>query len=159
MDLNPPGFDIFDVAWRLGAAVLVGMIIGLNRDLSNKPIGMRTLGLVSLGAAIVAVSTVHYGNLAEHPDALSRVVQGIIQGVMAGIGFIGAGVILRDTKEKTVKGLTTAATVWVTAALGIACGLAAWQIVVLAVLFAVFLLVGVARIEQAFEKTDEGGYK
>ena len=53
-------------------------------------------------------------------------VQGIIQGVMAGIGFIGAGVILRDTKEKTVKGLTTAATVWVTAALGIACGLAAW---------------------------------
>ena len=157
--MNPPGFDIFDVAWRLGAAVLVGMIIGLNRDLSNKPIGMRTLGLVSLGAAIVAVSTVHYGNLAEHPDALSRVVQGIIQGVMAGIGFIGAGVILRDTKEKTVKGLTTAATVWVTAALGIACGLAAWQIVVLAVLFAVFLLVGVARIEQAFEKTDEGGYK
>jgi putative Mg2+ transporter-C (MgtC) family protein len=159
LDLNPPGFDIFDVAWRLGAAVLVGMIIGLNRDLSNKPIGMRTLGLVSLGAAIVAVSTVHYGNLAEHPDALSRVVQGVIQGVMAGIGFIGAGVILRDTKEKTVKGLTTAATVWVTAALGIACGLASWQIVALSMVLAVFLLVGVAWIEAAFEKTDEGGYK
>ena len=133
------------------------MLIGLNRDLSNKPIGMRTLGLVSLGAAIVAVSTVHFADLADHPDALSRVIQGVIQGVMAGIGFIGAGVILRDTKEKTVKGLTTAATVWVTAALGIACGLAAWQIVVLSVVLSVFLLVGVAWIEAAFDK-DEGGY-
>jgi putative Mg2+ transporter-C (MgtC) family protein len=158
VDLNPPGFDIVDVAWRLGAAVLVGMVIGLNRDLSGKPIGIRTLGLVSLGAAIVAVSTVHFADLANHPDALSRVVQGVIQGIMAGIGFIGAGVILRDPKEKTVKGLTTAATVWVTAALGIACGLAAWQIVVLSVLLAVFLLVGVAWIEDAFNKTDEGGY-
>lgn len=157
MDINPPGFDIIDVVWRLGAAVLVGMLIGLNRDLTGKPIGMRTLGLVSLGAAILAVSTVHFRDLAGHPDSLARVVQGVTQGVMAGIGFIGAGVILRDTKEKTVKGLTTAATVWVTAALGLACGLAAWQIVALAVGFAVFLLVGVAWIESAF-KTDEGGY-
>lgn len=157
MDVNPPGFDIIDVAWRLCAAVAVGMLLGLNRDLSNKPIGMRTLGLVSLGAAIVSVSTVHFESLIDHPDALSRVVQGVIQGVMAGIGFIGAGVILRDTKEKTVKGLTTAATVWVTAALGIACGLASWQIVVLSVILSVFLLVGVAWIEAALGK-DEGGY-
>lgn len=155
--MNPPGFDLFDITWRLGAAVLVGMLIGLNRDLTGKPIGMRTLGLVSLGAAIVAVSTVHFRGLADHPDALSRVVQGVIQGIMAGIGFIGAGVILRDTKEKTVKGLTTAATVWVTAALGIACGLAAWQIVVLSTGLAVFLLVGVAWIEDALNK-GEGGY-
>jgi putative Mg2+ transporter-C (MgtC) family protein len=158
LDLNPPGFDIFDIAWRLCAAVAVGMLIGLNRDLTGKPIGVRTLGLVSLGAAIVAVSTVHFKDLADHPDALSRVVQGVIQGVMAGIGFIGAGVILRDTKEKTVKGLTTAATVWVTAALGIACGLAAWQIVVLSMALAVFLLVGVAWIEAAFDKRDDGSY-
>ncbi len=128
------------------------MLIGLNRDLADKPIGMRTLGLVSLGAAVVAITTVHFRGLAEHPDALSRVVQGVTQGVMAGIGFIGAGVILRDTKEETVKGLTTAATVWVTAALGLACGLAAWQIVALSLGLAIFLLVGVARIEDAFEK-------
>ncbi len=152
MDANPPGLDLIDIAWRLGAAVVVGMLIGLNRDLADKPIGMRTLGLVSLGAAVVAISTVHFRGLAEHPDALSRVVQGVTQGVMAGIGFIGAGVILRDTKEKTVKGLTTAATVWVTAALGLACGFAAWQIVALSLGLALFLLVGVARIEDAFEK-------
>jgi putative Mg2+ transporter-C (MgtC) family protein len=78
---------------------------------------------------------------------LSRVVQGIIQGIMAGIGFIGAGVILRDVKSQTVTGLTTAATVWVTAALGIACGLAAWTIVGLSVALALFLLVGLGWLE------------
>ena len=64
--------------------------------------------------------------MAENPDAASRVIQGLIQGVMAGISFIGAGVVLRDAKAQMVQGLTTAATVWVTAALGIACGLGAW---------------------------------
>ncbi len=156
MTENPASFDIVDIALRLGAAVLVGMLIGLNRDLADKPIGMRTLGLVSLGAAIVSISTVNFQGLADHPDALSRVVQGVIQGVMAGIGFIGAGVILRDTQSQTVRGLTTAATVWVTAALGIACGLAAWQIVGLSLTLAVFLLVGVSRIEDAFEKARKG---
>lgn len=120
MDANPASFDIIDIALRLGAAVAVGMLIGVNRDLADKPIGMRTLGLVSLGAAIVSISTVHFQGLADHPDALSRVVQGVVQGIMAGIGFIGAGVILRDTKAQTVRGLITASTVWVTAALGIA---------------------------------------
>jgi putative Mg2+ transporter-C (MgtC) family protein len=156
LNIDPQGFDILDVALRLCAAVAVGMVIGLNRDLADKPMGMRTLGLVSLGAAVVAVSTVHFRDLANHPDALSRVVQGVIQGIMAGIGFIGAGVILRDAKAETVKGLTTAATVWITAALGIACGLAAWQIVALSLLLAVFLLVVVARVENAFEKARTG---
>jgi putative Mg2+ transporter-C (MgtC) family protein len=149
---DPTSFDIIDVALRLGAAVAVGMLIGLNRDLADKPIGMRTLGLVSLGTAVVAVSTIHFQGLADSPESLARVVQGVIQGIMAGIGFIGAGVILRDSESQTVKGLTTAATVWVTAALGIACALAAWQIVAMSLTLAVFLLVGVAWIETALEK-------
>ena len=67
-------------------------------------------------------------------------MQGIIQGVMAGFSFIGAGVILRDAKARMVEGLTTAATVWVTAALGVACGLAAWRVVGVAVVLALLLL-------------------
>ena len=67
MDANPPGIDLIDIAWRLGAAVVVGMLIGLNRDLADKPIGMRTLGLVSLGAAVLAVSTVHFRDLSDLP--------------------------------------------------------------------------------------------
>jgi putative Mg2+ transporter-C (MgtC) family protein len=76
------------------------------------------------------------------------VVQGIIQGVMAGISFIGAGVILRNPEAQTVEGLTTAATVWVAAALGIACGLAAWNVVVIGVVLALLLLVVMYWIEK-----------
>jgi putative Mg2+ transporter-C (MgtC) family protein len=144
--------DTTDVLLRLGAAAAVGMLIGINRDLQNKPIGMRTLGLVSLGAAVVAVSTIQVASMAENPDALSRVIQGIIQGVMAGISFIGAGVILRDPGARTVEGLTTAATVWVTAALGIACGLAAWTTIAAGTALALLLLAGVGWLEARFGK-------
>ena len=139
--------EVTDVAMRLGAAALAGALIGINRDLAQKPIGLRTLGLVALGAATVTVATLQVQGLAENTDALSRVVQGIIQGVMAGISFIGAGVILRDAQTRTVEGLTTAASVWVTAALGIACGLGAWTTVALALVVALILLVAVARFE------------
>jgi putative Mg2+ transporter-C (MgtC) family protein len=141
--------DVTDIALRLGVAAAAGIVVGLNRDLQNKPIGMRTLALVSLGAAIVTVASVDFHDLAAHADPLSRVVQGVIQGVMAGISFIGAGVILRDPRQGTVEGLTTAATVWVTAALGIACGLAAWTTVAVAIALSLLLLVGLRWIETA----------
>ena len=141
--------DWTDIVLRLGAATLAGIAIGLNRDLQNKPIGMRTLSLVSLGAATVTVASVQYSTMAEHPDALSRVVQGVIQGIMAGISFIGAGVILRDRNKGTVEGLTTAATVWMSAALGIACGLAAWIVMGVAIVLALAALVGLHWLDRA----------
>ena len=144
--------DLDDIAIRLGGAALAGVLIGINRDMQNKPIGARTLGLVALGTALIAVAGVQYPGMAENPDAASRVVQGIIQGVMTGISFIGAGVILRDAQTKTVEGLTTAATVWVTAALGIACGLGAWRSVAVSVPVALVLLVAVPWLENAFNK-------
>ena len=137
-----------DILLRLGAAVAAGMLIGLNRDMADKPIGMRTLGLVALGAALASLAVIEVEGLADHPDALSRVVQGAIQGIMAGISFIGAGVILRDREAQTVEGLTTAATVWVTAALGIACGLGAWIIAGIALALSLGLLLGVGWFER-----------
>jgi putative Mg2+ transporter-C (MgtC) family protein len=142
--------EFADVMLRLGAAIAAGMVIGLNRDVHEKPIGMRTLGMVALGAALVTVAAVNFQSMLEHPDALSRVVQGVIQGVMAGISFIGAGVILRNPHARSVEGLTTAASVWVTAALGIACGLGAWKVVVLGVGLSLFLLVFVGWAERLF---------
>jgi putative Mg2+ transporter-C (MgtC) family protein len=88
--------------------------------------------------------------IAANPDALSRVVQGVIQGVMGGISFIGAGVILRDTEARRVEGLTTAATVSITAALGIACGLAAWTTVGLTVVLAILILFAGSWVEKVF---------
>ena len=144
--------DLTDVMLRLGAAAAAGVALGINRDLQDKPIGARTLGLVSLGAAVVAVAAIQFPGMAENPDAASRVIQGVIQGVMAGISFIGAGVILHDRDARTVHGLTTAATVWVTAAVGIACGLGAWPTVLMAMGLALLLLVAAAWVERAVTK-------
>jgi putative Mg2+ transporter-C (MgtC) family protein len=142
--------QLVETILRLGSAAAVGMIVGINRDLMNKPMGMRTLGLVALGAAIVSLAGIEFRDMSAHADALSRVVQGIIQGIMAGISFIGAGVILRDPHAHHVEGLTTAATVWVTAALGIACAFAAWHIVAVGLALILILLVGVAWLENLF---------
>jgi putative Mg2+ transporter-C (MgtC) family protein len=147
--------DLTDILMRLTAAAGAGMLLGINRDLQNKPIGTRTLGLVALGTAVVAVAGIQFPGMAENPDAASRVVQGIIQGVMAGISFIGAGVVLRDPEAQTVQGLTTAATVWMTAALGIACGLGGWRSVAIALPIALALLVVVPWIELALTKSNK----
>lgn len=143
--------DVGDVTLRLGAAALAGAVIGVNRDLAQKPIGTRTLGLVALGAAAVTVAATTVPGMMENADAMSRVVQGVIQGIMAGISFIGAGVILRDAKSHTVEGLTTAASVWVTAAVGIACGLGAWSVVLIGVAIALALLFLGRRLEALYE--------
>ena len=139
-----------DAALRLVIAALTGALIGINRDIVQKPIGMRTLGLVALGSAMVTVASLSIPELSDQPDALSRLLQGVIQGVMAGISFIGAGVILRDARSGNVEGLTTAATVWVTAALGVACGLAAWLPVAIGTLIALLLLVLIGWVEALF---------
>jgi putative Mg2+ transporter-C (MgtC) family protein len=110
---------------RLGAALLVGGALGLNRELHGKPAGFRTHALVSLGAAVatIAVLRLPNGSLTTDPNAIGRVAQGILTGV----GFLGAGVILHNPVGH-VTGLTTAATVWICAALGRVCGLGYWSI-------------------------------
>jgi putative Mg2+ transporter-C (MgtC) family protein len=112
--------DILDVVLRLGAAASFGAAIGLNRDLHGKPTGARTLGLVALGAAVVTLSAVDaVGQAGADKGDLSR----IMQGILTGIGFLGAGVIIHEDTGRLVRGLTTAACVWVTACIGICAGL------------------------------------
>ena len=133
---------------RLLAAVGAGVALGYPRELTEKPIGMRTLALVSLGAAMVTLAATGQFDFVKAPDAASRVLQGIVQGLMVGVGFIGAGVILRDTSTSRVHGLTTATTVWIAAALGIACGLGAWLIALTGLLLALMVLVVLKRFER-----------
>ena len=112
-----------DLFLRLGAATLAGSILGINRDLRGKPAGLRTHALVTLGAAlIVIVSSELARDVGQSDvDAVSRVIQGLI----TGIGFLGAGVIIHAQGE--VRGLTSAATVWVAAMLGVAYGGGHWM--------------------------------
>lgn len=145
----------FDELLRLIAAAAIGIVIGFDRELRGKPLGVRTLALVALGSAIAGTTSIHYADLAGHPDALSRVVQGVLQGVLTGIGFIGAGVVFRDRESETVRGLTTAATVWVTAALGIACALAAWTVIAAGVILTLLILFGLGWLERLLLAKDE----
>jgi putative Mg2+ transporter-C (MgtC) family protein len=95
---------------------------------------------------------VHLRILDDEPQAISRVVQGVIEGVMTGIGFLGAGAVLRDREGDVIEGLTTAATVWVTAALGIACALASWRVVALGVGLTLVVLVVLHPLDLLIEK-------
>jgi putative Mg2+ transporter-C (MgtC) family protein len=133
---------------RLLAAALAGLALGYQREMSDKPIGMRTLGLISLGAAMVSIAALRYPALAGDANAASRVLQGIVQGLMVGVGFIGAGVIMRDESTKKVHGLTTAATVWIAAGLGIACSLADWIVVATGLALALIILIVLKRFER-----------
>jgi putative Mg2+ transporter-C (MgtC) family protein len=128
--------DLVDIVLRLGGATLIGAAIGLNRDLHGKPIGVRTLGLVGLASAMATLVVMFHGSGDPRlTDSASRV----IQGVLTGIGFLGAGVIIRGGGQ--VHGLTSAACAWVTACLGLICGMAAWPIVATGVVLVFMLLV------------------
>ncbi|ABB74811.1 MgtC/SapB family protein [Nitrosospira multiformis] len=112
----PTAVEFTRVILRLAIAAILGALLGLEREHSGKAAGVRTHMLVAVGAAIFVLVPQQM----QMPDAeVSRVIQGVITGV----GFLGAGTILKSANEETIKGLTTAAGVWLTAAVGIAAGL------------------------------------
>lgn len=126
---------------RVGCAVFFGGIIGYERETTGKPAGIRTHILVCVGTAFFMVPS---AITAMSADGLSR----IIQGIGAGIGFLGAGTIIRDPQGATVQGLTSAATIWATAAIGISVGLGQIWIALLGVIVVWFVLRILGAIEQ-----------
>ncbi len=137
--------DIETIA-RLLLALACGVCLGLNRDLHHKPAGVRTFSLVSVGAALVTLVAVQL--LPGDASSVSRVIQGIL----TGIGFVGAGVIFHSEQRKNVAGLTTAAAIWFTAALGIACGLGRFTLVLMGLIVALAVLVIGGPIERFAER-------
>ena len=141
-----------DIVARLALSVVVGAVIGLNRDLHHKQAGVRTNALVSLGAALAVLVVMPPGADDTHRiDAISRV----IQGVLTGIGFLGAGLILRDPSSRRVSGLTTAAAVWFAALLGVACGIGAYFAVGIALLLGLGVIAFGGPFERRFRKKDD----
>ena len=105
-----------ELVTRLGLAIIAGTVLGLNRWLHHKSAGIRTHSLVALGAAVaMLLIDTHSGSDAQ---SHSRVLQGLV----TGIGFLGAGVIIRDNSSRRIHGLTTAASIWACALLGAAFG-------------------------------------
>jgi putative Mg2+ transporter-C (MgtC) family protein len=140
--------DWSEIVLRLGAATLAGGAIGLNRDLHGKPIGLRTLGLVSLAAAVIVLLSNQSADALRISDATSRVIQGIL----TGIGFLGAGVIFRSDHFR-IHGLTSAACTWLTACVGIICGAGQWRIIAVALVITFTVLIAGGRIERWLHRT------
>jgi putative Mg2+ transporter-C (MgtC) family protein len=124
---------------RLLLAALLGGLLGYEREQQGKAAGIRTHMLVAMGAALF-VMVPQQGGMGI--GDMSRVIQGVI----AGIGFLGAGAIIKNGSEEGVQGLTTAAGVWMTAAIGVACGLGRESTAVIATLLALGVLALVPKI-------------
>ncbi|MCI0661884.1 MAG: MgtC/SapB family protein [Acidobacteria bacterium] len=130
---------------RLVIAMLLGAIIGIQRERTGKPAGLRTHMLVSMGAALFVLAPIELG---MNNDDLSRIIQGIV----TGIGFIGGGAILKLVEEREIEGLTTAAGIFVTAASGVAVGLGRIGLAVISAILGLITLSWINRFESRIEE-------
>jgi putative Mg2+ transporter-C (MgtC) family protein len=130
---------LWELVGRLALAVVLGAAVGFDREVHNKPAGFRTHAMVGLGSALMcAISLGFPGPVTHDSEMVSRVLQGLI----AGIGFVGGGAILRRENQQDVTGLTTATSIWVVAAIGASTGLGLWQPALLTAVFALAILSG-----------------
>jgi len=143
----PDAAQVTRVTLRLLIAAVLGGVLGYEREKKGKAAGMRTHMLVALGAALFVLIP----QQAKVTDAdLTRVLQGLV----AGVGFLGAGAIIRVGDQGEVKGLTTAAGIWLTAAIGMAAGLGREATAVLATLLALFVLYAIPNFASSFDPRD-----
>jgi putative Mg2+ transporter-C (MgtC) family protein len=125
---------------RMVIAMILGAVIGAQREATGKPAGLRTHMLVAMGGALFVLAPLQSG---MDLDGISRVIQGIV----TGIGFIGGGAILKLQEQRAIEGLTTAAGIWITAAVGIAAGLGRWGLAVVSTILAWITLSLIGKIE------------
>ena len=140
MSFSPSDWQ--SITFRLTLALMLGAAIGFNRQQSGRPAGLRTFMIVSLGAALFVMIPLQAdidGNFSSS-NALSRT----LQGVATGVGFLGAGMILQQSSQKShrteVKGLTSAATIWLAAGLGAAAGCGLWRMSLVGTLMTLVIL-------------------
>lgn len=140
--------ELIRVALRLIAAMIAGAVIGYQRERSGKAAGLRTHMLVCMGTTLFVVAGMQIG---MEQDALSRVIQGLA----TGIGFIGAGAILKMETTTRIHGLTTASGIWITAAIGVLVGLGRLGTAALAVLLTLVVLALIVKVEDNIGEHDD----
>lgn len=141
----PNAAEFTRVTLRLLIAAILGGLLGYERELKGKPAGLRTHMLVAVGAALFVLIPQQAG--ASVAD-LTRVLQGLI----AGVGFLGAGAIIMGNQRAETKGLTTAASIWLTAAIGVAAGMGRESTAVLSTLLALLILSVIPMVERLLGK-------
>ena len=154
MELNPPvlvHWIDYDLITRLGIAALVGLLLGLDREMRGRAAGLRTHGLICFSAAAMTVSMISlYRQMGGGQADFLR----IFEATGAFIGIIGAGLIVFSKGE--VKNLTTAAHLWLAAVIGIACGAGQWPLVAICAAISLVMLTLLWFVEKRFFPDDEG---
>jgi putative Mg2+ transporter-C (MgtC) family protein len=141
----PDAASMVRITVRLIVAMIFGAVIGIQRERAGKPAGLRTHMMVALGAAVFIMASGEFG---MNADSISRVIQGLV----TGIGFLGAGAILKLYDKRAVEGLTTAAGIWITATSGVAVGLGRFGLALLATLLAWMTLSLVRQMEHMLNR-------
>jgi len=129
-------------------AVVLGSLIGIEREVHSKPAGLRTNALICMGAAAFMVIA---QRMSLGPDAVSRMTAGIVTGV----GFIGGGAVLRD--RANISGVTTAATIWVVTSIGIACGMRLYDMAVSITVLSLIVLVILGPLDRKIRRPKDTG--
>lgn len=131
--------EYLDVALKIVLSFLFGALIGFEREKRNRPAGLRTHILVSVGAALITLVSIEF--FRKYGESPSRIAANIV----VGIGFLGAGTIMKE--GVSVRGLTTAASIWVASAIGLACGLGYYYPAILGTAITVVTLVFMRNVE------------
>lgn len=141
----PDAAEALRMSVRLMLAAVLGGLLGFDRERAGKSAGLRTHMLVSLGAALFVL-------IPQQAGMLDADISRVIQGTVAGVGFLGAGSIVKKSREEDVEGLTTAAGIWLTAAVGIAAGLGREVSAILGAVLAFLILSTLARLSRWMKK-------
>jgi putative Mg2+ transporter-C (MgtC) family protein len=139
-----------ETLFQLILAAFLGGVVGLEREYKRKEAGLRTYALVSLGAALFTIITLEFSHAFLGKPGINLDPLRVVQAVAIGIGFIGAGLIIY--RQFYVEGLTTAAGLWVAAAIGLAVGVKLYLLSVFVVLVAIGILAGLRLLEEKFFK-------
>lgn len=142
MDTVSIPHSIWEISGRLALATLFGAAVGVDRERQGKPAGLRTNSLVALGGALFTI----IGLLLSAGDASAT--SRILQGITAGLGFIGGGVIMRRPEVQDVQGLTTAAALWLVSAVGVAAGAGLWRTSLVAIALSLLVLALGERVDR-----------
>jgi putative Mg2+ transporter-C (MgtC) family protein len=145
----PDVAQVVRIVLRLLVAALLGGVLGYERERQGKAAGVRTHMLVAMGAALFVL-------VPQQAGASAADIARVMQGLVAGIGFLGAGAIVKGRGEENVQGLTTAAGIWMTAAIGVAAGLGREATALLSTLLALLVLAVVPHVVRRFAPGDSG---
>ncbi len=139
--------ELWEMIVRMTAALLAGVILGVEREWKGKPAGLKTLSLVSIGAATFAMLTLYLVDELAELHGVSMDPVRMVAGLIGGIGFLGAGAIIQS--RGSVTGVTTAGAIWLTGAVGLACGTGYFLLAAFAVGGALIVLRGLWFLEKA----------